>query len=93
VPPKVEVLIGRADPRNKQYPDIDLTPHGGSLLGVSRNHARLVLRGADWYLEDLRSTNGTFVDGERLAPGASAPLHEGCQVRCGQLSMIFRLPS
>jgi serine/threonine protein kinase len=92
VPPKVEVLIGRADPRNKQYPDIDLTPHGGSLLGVSRNHARLVLRGADWYLEDLRSTNGTFVDGERLAPGASAPLHDGCQMRCGQLSMVFRLP-
>ena len=37
---------------------------------VSRKHARLVLEGSTYRLEDLGSTNGTFVRGQRL----SAPL-------------------
>ena len=34
---------------------------------VSRRHARLVLEGANYRLEDLGSTNGTFIRGQRLA--------------------------
>ena len=33
---------------------------------VSRKHARIVLQGGGFVLEDLGSTNGTFVDGQRL---------------------------
>jgi hypothetical protein len=33
---------------------------------VSRKHARLVFQGTGYYLEDLGSTNGTVVDGQRL---------------------------
>jgi hypothetical protein len=90
IPPKVEVLIGRADPRNHLFPDIDLAPHEGGPMGVSRNHARLVRRGEQWYLEDLKSTNGTFVDGVRLVPGVPSPLAPGCRVQCGQIVMTYR---
>lgn len=34
---------------------------------VSRKHARLVFQGGKYVLEDLGSTNGTFVNGQRLA--------------------------
>jgi len=34
---------------------------------VSRRHARLTLQGTQYVLEDLGSTNGTFVNGQRLA--------------------------
>ena len=37
------------------------------LEGVSRRHARLGFEGGDWWLEDLASTNGTFVNGERVS--------------------------
>lgn len=33
---------------------------------VSRKHARITIQGDSYVLEDLGSTNGTFVDGERL---------------------------
>lgn len=34
---------------------------------VSRRHARLIFQGGKYVLEDLGSTNGTFVNGQRLA--------------------------
>lgn len=34
---------------------------------ASSEHARLTFRGRAWYLEDLGSTNGTYVQGERIA--------------------------
>lgn len=33
---------------------------------ASNEHARLTFRGRSWHLEDLGSTNGTFVHGERI---------------------------
>jgi predicted component of type VI protein secretion system len=33
---------------------------------VSRKHARILIQGGGFVLEDLGSTNGTFVDGQRL---------------------------
>ena len=34
---------------------------------ISRKHARLTFQGGKYVLEDLGSTNGTFVNGQRLA--------------------------
>ena len=36
-------------------------------LAVSAEHARIVVIGGDWVLEDLNSTNGTLVNGARVA--------------------------
>jgi hypothetical protein len=54
--------------------------------GVSRAHARVILADGLVVIEDLGSTNGTFVDGARLS--GKAPLKEGSQVRLG--SHTFR---
>jgi len=53
---KNEIFLGR-DPHN----DIVISDSE-----VSRKHARLVLQAAGYVLEDLGSTNGTYVDGQRL---------------------------
>ncbi len=47
---------------------------------VSRRHARITFRGDDIIIEDLASTNGTFVNGEKIK---SASLHEGDRVLIG----------
>jgi len=89
IPHKDDVLIGRADPRGKVVPDIDLTIYGGGTTGVSRQHARLLRKGGNWIIEDLRSTNGTFVNDERVPPSQPTPLNDGDSVRCGQLVLTF----
>ncbi|MFJ8474722.1 FHA domain-containing protein [Kitasatospora sp. NPDC094011] len=54
---------------------------------VSRHHAELRHEGGGWVLYDLGSTNGTHVNGRRIAGGI--PVRPGDQVRFGNLE--FRL--
>jgi predicted component of type VI protein secretion system len=57
---------------------------------VSTTHAQLeYVRGA-WRIVDLESTNGTFVEGIRLAPHVPTPLHYGSTVRFGGVQTHFR---
>ena len=89
LPQKGEVLIGRADPHVTPQPDVDLGPHGGSQAGVSRRHARLLYSSEGWLLEDLRSTNGTFVNSVPVLPGQPVRVATGDILRCSQVTMIF----
>jgi len=90
IPQKDEVLIGRADPRGKVVPDIDLSMYGGGSAGVSRQHARLLRKNEGWTIEDLHSTNGTFVNDQPVSPSHPTPLNDGDRVRCGQLVLAFQ---
>ncbi|MCC6190601.1 MAG: FHA domain-containing protein [Anaerolineales bacterium] len=58
---------------------------------VSRRHARLSRDGADYVIEDLGSSNGTFVGGERLA--APRVLKNGDEILLGsEVVLRFALP-
>jgi FHA domain len=48
---------------------------------VSQEHARIFAKDGSWYVEDLGSTNGTFVNEQRLA--APAMLTSGDRIRVG----------
>jgi hypothetical protein len=60
---------------------------------VSWRHASVRWTGGAWELQDLGSTNGTFVDGQRLAPGARAVLRLGVELRFGDSRETWRLVS
>lgn len=53
------ILIGRASRSRGISPDIDL----GTDTGISRRHAQLTTDGMRWFVEDLGSSNGTYVGG------------------------------
>jgi pSer/pThr/pTyr-binding forkhead associated (FHA) protein len=55
---------------------------------VSTAHATLLRKGDTWYVVDLRSVNGTFVDGYRVAGERELPT--GATLRVGAVEMIFR---
>lgn len=69
------VLVGRA-PSNTLVLDDDYS---------SSRHARLFLQDGTWYVEDLGSTNGTFVGRERVTE--PTPVRPGTQVRVGQSTL------
>jgi len=78
LPIKVPVVnIGRGD-----YNDIVIGDPS-----VSTMHAKLQRREAVWILTDMGSTNGTFVEGERLA--GEAPLSPGTTLRFGDVIALF----
>jgi hypothetical protein len=52
---------------------------------VSTEHAILTFRGRTWYVEDLDSTNGTFVNGARVE--GVAPLGYGDELQLGQVRL------
>lgn len=82
-----ELTIGRA--YKNVVPNIDLGPYGGSKAGVSRRHSRLIHKGDDWFVEDLASTNGTFVNGVRITPHEMVAIENGDLIRCGQIELRF----
>jgi len=85
-----EVLIGRQDPVSGIYPDVDLTPHEGEEGGVSRRHARLILEGGNYFVEDLDSTNFTFVNQQKLAPKPRHQINDGDEIRCGRVALVLK---
>ncbi|MGC8826773.1 MAG: FHA domain-containing protein [Anaerolineae bacterium] len=80
-------VIGRADADQTRRPKVDLAPYGGLERGVSRLHARLSWQAGRLMVEDLASTNGTWVNDVRLAPNAPHPLRDGDILRLGTLRL------
>jgi hypothetical protein len=71
---------------------VDLTQYGAAELGVSRSHARITWSEGIYELEDLASTNGTWLNYQRLAYGKSYELHNGDIILLGQLQLTICLP-
>ncbi|HDQ73049.1 MAG TPA: FHA domain-containing protein [Chloroflexi bacterium] len=89
LPIQGEVLIGRADARSTPQPDVDLESHGGAQAGISRRHARLLYYEGGWMLEDLHSTNGTFLNNAPVSPDQPVRISTGDLIRFGQVTVIF----
>lgn len=88
-----EIVVGREDPVSGIYPDVDLTPHGGEEGGVSRQHARIVVEGGSYFVEDLDSTNFTFVNKQKLTPKVRQKVGDGDEIRFGRVTVLFRTGS
>jgi ABC-type multidrug transport system ATPase subunit/pSer/pThr/pTyr-binding forkhead associated (FHA) protein len=77
-----EIIIGRD-------PNVDLTIPSPA---VSRRHAKLTRQGEGYSIEDLGSSNGTFINGERLVN--QHLLKSGDQVRFGQaITLTYEAPA
>lgn len=72
-------------------PHIDLSPFYAHHRGVSRKHARITLHNMRLSVLDLGSTNGTYVNNERIDMSVEFPLKEGDDLRLGFLSLRVTL--
>lgn len=83
--------IGRWDADNGVFPDVDLDAYDADAK-VSRRHARICRSNGSYYIEDLGSTNGTYVNrGRRLLPGNAQILNDGDEVIVGKTFLRFQI--
>ena len=96
MPPQAKLIY--QDPEGSER-DLLLTSEAESLIGrhpmcelavsrpsVSRKHARFIFDGGHFYVEDLGSSNGTYVNNQRVT---RAKLSGGDEVRCGDFELKF----
>ncbi|MAU10419.1 MAG: hypothetical protein CL607_11395 [Anaerolineaceae bacterium] len=85
-----ELVLGRSTDNSPMAPDIDLSALGAAEAGVSRLHVALRYHVDDSALQlyDLGSSNGTFVNGQRLHPREIRILRNGDQLRLGKLVIL-----
>lgn len=86
-----EAQIGRWDADGGIFPDVDLDTDDPEAK-VSRRHARITLNNGQYFLEDLGSTNGTFINrGKRLPPGQRQALCDGDEIIVGKTFLRFHI--
>ncbi|HNJ40498.1 MAG TPA: FHA domain-containing serine/threonine-protein kinase [Acidobacteriota bacterium] len=82
-------LIGRTDMYSGIFPEIDLTPFEKETK-VSRRHATIYRKGDQFYIEDLKSSNGTYVGNLRLTAHQPYLLQNGDELQFGGTKLVFK---
>ncbi len=86
-----ESIIGRWDADNGVFPDVDLDAFDNDAK-VSRRHAKIYRSNGAYFIEDLGSTNGTYVNrGRRLLPGNPQIISDGDEVIVGKTFLRFHI--
>ncbi len=79
--------IGRRDPRQNHYPELDLANHDRGI--ASRHHAVINCADDVFSVTDLGSTNGTMLNDVRIPPHAAQQLRPGDRIKIGEVDMEF----
>ncbi|RMD58828.1 FHA domain-containing protein, partial [Candidatus Parcubacteria bacterium] len=85
-------VLGRVDAAANIFPTVDVSEDGPGMHSVSRRHASIFREGGQVFIKDLGSTNGTFLNGKRLPPYLSTPLHNGDSLQLGMLRIEVKIP-
>ncbi|MCX6001359.1 MAG: FHA domain-containing protein [Chloroflexi bacterium] len=88
---KEYTTIGRSDSVKNITPDIDLTPYDID-RSISRPHARILSKGSKYFIEDIKSANGTTINnGPPLSPAVPVELRNNDEIRITDVTMKFIL--
>ena len=74
-----EIYIGRSPENDIQIRD----------RSVSRNHVKLIRKEDAYFIRDLKSTNGTFVDGEKISSGIEFEISKGIPFIVGKTEICI----
>jgi pSer/pThr/pTyr-binding forkhead associated (FHA) protein len=85
-----QILLGRFDPSSPTNPDVDLSYDDRGSRIISRRHARVIGHEGLHLIEDMGSTNGTMINGERLRVGQKVVLQPGDRVTLGSHEFLYK---
>lgn len=86
-----DLIVGRRKPDDQSDDvDIDLARFGAGDLGVSRRHVQLLVEAGDVFVIDLKTTNGTRLNGKSLRPGQPYRVRDSDELELGRLRVTVR---
>jgi hypothetical protein len=87
-----DIVVGRSSAQSAMRPDVDLEPLGAAEQGVSRLHLAMRYDAGHnaIHFYDLGSSNGSYVNNQRLHPHEVRFLRDGDQLRLGRMVIIAR---
>lgn len=91
-PDQTTLLLGKLN--NTEPPDIDLSELPNSEI-ISRQHARIYTEAKKYYIEDLGSSNGTYVNNASVGKGERQEITSGDVIALGKedkVTFMFKLP-
>jgi len=93
---KHQTVVGKLDwsAGQPELKSIGRTPDNDIRLEhaqVSSHHAVLIKRGDEYFIEDRRSANGTYVKGQRIAPGVPVAVSNGEKVFLGPMPLVIQV--
>jgi hypothetical protein len=90
---KLGQIVGRNTAGHSPYAHIDLTNQDGERLGVSRRHLHLSYDPRHMMIKvtDLKSSNGTYVNSQKLLPGEVRVLRHGDRIRLGKAELAVTI--
>ena len=80
-----KILIGRGKGEDR----LDLSLQYATMLGVSRDHAEIFFQNGYYFVKDLGSTNGTFINDHRLIPHKPYLLQQSDEIRFGHFLVVM----
>jgi pSer/pThr/pTyr-binding forkhead associated (FHA) protein len=89
LPDAGEIVMGRFEHGFSNPPDVDLAFDDGEIPSVSRRHALVTGRHGRHWIEDMGSTNGTYLNGRKLSLGESAQLAQGDRILLGRCRLTY----
>ncbi len=84
--PEKEFPLKKARTTIGKMPDNDIVL---DRTNISRRHCQIFLEGNDYFVRDLASRNGTFLDGQRVE--GDRPLVSGAVIQLGDFSIAFKI--
>lgn len=87
------VILGRGSTSllDEAEPDLDLTPFNAKKHGISRLHCQLARGGKGFTVTDLGSTNGTYLNTDRLLAHLPCTLADGDTLVLGTLHILVTI--
>lgn len=85
-----DLIVGRRNDESDDDVDIDLSRFGAGEQGVSRRHVQLLVEAGDVFVTDLKTTNGTRLNGKPLRSGQPYRLRDSDELELGRLRLTVR---
>lgn len=90
LPSAGEAVVGRLDPVTQLSPEVDLSQLDPQ-RSLSRRHAKIRCEGGACFVrEEIGTSNGTWLDGARLATGVEHAIQNGSRLRFGLVDVVLQ---